>query len=110
LSDPAEPYDSELLAPDVGTRELHRSPGLPPAGAQETLRLAESPGRREQQHEGGVGGRLVQDVGCVGHDHVPLPGSVEVYVVVADGHVGDNLQPVSGGVHDFRVHLLGDGR
>jgi hypothetical protein len=102
--------DPEPPAPHVEAPELLRPPPLPLPGPEQPFSLAEPARRGEHEHEGDVGGGLVEDARGVRDDDAPLSGGLDVYVVVADGHVGDHPQAVARGVHDLAVHLLGGGR
>jgi hypothetical protein len=99
--------DTQGLAPHVEAAQLLRPPPLPFSGPEQPLPLAQATRRGEHEHEGDVGGRLVEDAGGVRDDYAPLGGGPDIYVVVADGHVGDDPQAVPRGVHGLAVHLLG---
>ena len=92
MPDAAEADYAQGLAPDVGAGELLRPPGFPLAGPQKAFGLAETAGGGQEQHEGGVGGRFFEDAGRIGNEDAAFGCGFDVYIVVADGHVGDDLE------------------
>ena len=107
--DATETHDAQRGATDVVPEQHVDRPAGKGAAADETVGLEQPAAGRHQQGEGEIGGGVVEDSGRVGdHDAVPGGGG-DVDVVVADRHVGDDLEP--GGAQDLladRIHQLGD--
>ena len=94
--------------------EHERRPAAVLARAQEPLGLAEAACRREEEREGSVGRRLVEDPRRERHRDPPRPGGSNIDVVVAGPHRRDHAElgraadRVSGqGVRRERVDHVG---
>ena len=91
---------------DVVAQVLADAPSRPAPGPQVALGLRRQPRRGQHEQEGEVGGRLVEDAGCVAHRHSSFRRGGHVHVVVADGDVAHDPQPRRGGEHR-RVDAIG---
>src|SRR4051812_38233686 len=84
-----------------------RSPAVKAAFADEAVAFGYAAGGGHEECEGEVGGGIGEDAGGVGDGYAPAGGFGNVYIVVAYGHVGDDLE-VGGGVHYFGVYGVGE--
>ena len=103
--DAAEAQDAERLAMHIQAPEQVPLPGLPLPGAGVLVGLDHTPSGRHQQGPGEVRSGLGEHVGGVGDDDAAPAGGGQIDVVVADSHVGDDLEVRAGG-----QHLVVDGR
>ena len=78
------------------------------SAAQVGLGLARAARGREREEEREIGGRLVEHAGCVADRDPARLGRGDVHVVVADGDVGDDPEPVTARVEHRRVDPVGE--
>ena len=102
-ADAAEAHHTECLAVDIDAPEQVPLPTLPLPGPSELVGLHDATGGGHEQGPGEVCRRLGQHVGRVGHDDAVAARSGHVDVVVAHGHVRDDLERGDG-----RQHFLVD--
>ena len=119
LPDPTESDQTQRGAVNVASEVLVDPPAVPRARTHVGLGGRREPRRGEDEKEREIRGRLVEDAGGVAHRNAGGGCRADVDVVVADRHVGDDLQswcarsdhvgvdPVGEQAHD-RVDL-GDG-
>ena len=108
LADTAHAEDAERAAVDVGAGEHVEAPLLPFAAAQEMLALGDAAGRRHQQRKAEICRGFGQHVGRVGAGDAVARHRIDIEVVVADSHVGADLQLGTCGEHRLvDLHAVG---
>src|SRR6476659_4695872 len=100
---PPHAHDAQGLALQAAAEEEEHAPLPRLAGADDAFALAESASRHEEEAERDVGGRLGEHAGRVRRDDTALAAGPDVYVVVADGDVRDDLELGAGGVEELAV-------
>ncbi len=108
LADAAIADDTEHRAVHVDAQEVADVEPGPAALAEVGLGVGRPPRRREQQEEGEIGGGLVEHPRRVADRDPELGSGGEVDVVVAHGHVGDDLQPRRARPQDVGVDAIGE--
>ncbi len=91
-----EADDAERRAVHVLTQEERRVPRLPAAGPRQPVALDDATGRCQEERERQVGGCLGEDARRVRDEDAALGRRRNVDVVVADGHLRDDAQPLAG--------------
>src|SRR6185503_4964121 len=69
--------------------------------------LSHSASGGEDEGEGVIRGGAVENAGGVGDCHTGGLGGIQVDIVVADSHIGDDLQLVSGSCKQRGIHPFG---
>ena len=92
LADSSHADDPERRSRELGTQHELRIPGSPRTAKKGVAGLDDSPRRREQQREGEISGRVGQHTRCVSGRDTPPRDGWHVEVVIADGHVCNDLQ------------------
>src|SRR6202012_2175348 len=82
------------------------APGPGTAGEDQPPPRAQPPAGGEDQGEGEVGGRVVEDAGRVGDDDAAPGAGGEVDVVEADGDVAEAAQLRAGGIDELVVDAV----
>ena len=108
LADAAVADDPERGAVHVDAQEVADVEPGPAALAEVGLGIGRPPRRREQQEEGEIGGGLVEHPWRVADRDPELGSGGDVDVVVAHGHVGDDLQPRRARPQDVGVDAIGE--
>ena len=106
--DTAEADDAERRVVDVLAEILRHRPLRPTPGAEVALGFRGETGRREDEHEGEVGGGLAEDARRVAHEHAVRGRRRDIDVVVAHGHGGDDPQPARAGREHGVVDPVGE--
>ena len=100
-----EPDDAELSLPHLRSdHEVEREP-LPLAATDDTIAFDDAPRDRQDERDRHVRGRFGQHVGRVREDDALRARVRHIEIVVADGHVRDDLQ-IAAGVDDVLVDLV----
>ena len=86
--DAPHPQNAERLAVHPHTQQVALADPIAPAGTHDLVVMIGTPRRRQQHHEGEVGGALGQHVRRVGHDQAPRLRRRDIDVVVADAAGG----------------------
>lgn len=105
-ADPTEADDPEPAAAQVVADHEVEAPRPGTPGPDQPLPLAQPPAGGEDQGEGEVGGRVVEDARRVGDDDPAPRAGGEVDVVEADGDVADAAQLRPGGVEELVVDAV----
>ena len=97
-ADAADADETKLLAAQLHAEHVIERPAAPLAGANHSLAFAKTPRDREDQAPGEIRTRIGEHVGRVRDRNAARPAGGNVDVVVANGHVGDDLQLRPGGI------------
>ena len=104
---PAATDDAELLAAQLGAEHEIERPARPPAAADQAVSFGDAPRKREQQRPGQLRRGLREHVWRVRDRHTARLHGRDIDVVVADGHVGDDLQ-LRRRVDDGSINAVGE--
>ena len=107
LTDTTQAEDAEGMTIDVMTGHHVDFPLLPATLAQESIRLAKSPGGRDHQTESEIRRRIGQYARRIGHRDATLRRGGNVDVVESDGDVRDRLE-IAAAVHELGVNAIGE--
>lgn len=102
--------NSEAFRLNAGTEHHEHAPLPRLTGTDQPFAFAEPTCRHEDERQCNVGRGLGQDARGVRGHGTTRPDGRNIKVVVADGHIGDDLQLRSGGIEQFSVDPLGEQR